>query len=68
MESENAAGTDSSSALFHETKQARRCKKQSDEESGRLKMDRFAQFIIGPATSGRTSWLAMTSLSCHKPS
>jgi flavoprotein len=66
MESQNAAGTDSSSALFHETKQARRCEKQSDEESGRLKMDRFAQFIIGPATSGRTSWLAVTSLFSYK--
>jgi hypothetical protein len=28
-------------------------------------LDCFVEFIIGPATSGRTRWLAMTSVEMH---
>jgi len=46
----------------------RHCEERSDEAIQvsptrlRLTLDCFAEPVIGPATSGRTRWLAMTQL------
>jgi hypothetical protein len=40
----------------------RHCEQRSDEaiQNGGAALDCFAELVIGPATSGRTRWLAMT--------
>jgi hypothetical protein len=40
----------------------RHCEERSDEAIQNLhrRLDCFAEPVIGPATSGRTRWLAMT--------
>jgi len=42
--------------------QRRHCEERSDEaiQNGAAALDCFAEPVIGPATSGRTRWLAMT--------
>jgi hypothetical protein len=41
----------------------RHCEEQSDEaiQNGVAALDCFAELVIGPATSGRARWLAMTT-------
>jgi len=41
----------------------RHCEERSDEaiQNGTAALDCFAELVIGPATSGRTRWLAMTA-------
>jgi hypothetical protein len=41
----------------------RHCEERRDEaiQPWRANLDCFAEFTIGPATSGRTRWLAMTT-------
>jgi hypothetical protein len=38
----------------------RHCEERSDEAIQCFLLDCFAELVIGPATSGRTRWLAMT--------
>src|ERR1700733_5750493 len=59
-------GIGSGDGLCHETLtvQCRHCEKRSDEAIQDLAaaLDCFAELVIGPATSGRTRWLATTRL------
>ena len=52
---------------IRERQQRRHCEERSDEAIQRFAaaLDCFAELVIGPATSGRTRWLAMTTKRNH---